>query len=80
MKKERNTNQGKIIKVDKRKCKCMIGKDGELIKGIEKYSLNYLVISETKRKEKGGIRLNKCYWLFQAGVNQEERAMEKVDQ
>lgn len=54
------------------------GKEIEIIEEMEKQQLDFLGITETKKKGKGINRIAKGYWLYWSGVNESERGKEGV--
>lgn len=54
------------------------GKEHELVEEFEKANLDFLAITETKKKGQGMIKLGKGHALFYKGVTAEQRAAEGV--
>lgn len=66
------------IKIGTWNIKGLAGKEIELVEEMEKQQLDYLGITETKKKGQGVTRIAKGYWLYWSGVEQTKWGSEGV--
>ncbi|KAK4873717.1 hypothetical protein RN001_013077 [Aquatica leii] len=56
-----------VIKIGTWNVKSIIGKEDEIIEEMQMQNIDYLGITETKRKGKGEMELNEGHWLYWSG-------------
>lgn len=70
----KNKNKRNILRIGTWNVRSLAGKLNELTHEMEQAKLDYLAITETKKKEKGMTQLHNGYWMFWSGVEKQETA------